>query len=148
MGRGSAAERIWRGSWPGPVDRGSDVGSRLRRLFLTDSGGLTTVGLAAILLALGVAGGAVGYYMWKGADLGGGMPQLESARKCYECGYVGTVKLQVGQFRPTCPKCGKDAFLAAYKCPKCGNLEVLNEERGLPPPTKCSRCGGEIRHGG
>jgi hypothetical protein len=48
----------------------------------------------------------------------------------------------------TCPKCGKESVTPAIYCPKCGTPTVWNESRGLPGPTKCKKCGQEMRHGG
>jgi hypothetical protein len=119
----------------------------LRKLVVSEDGQTKPAGVAVVVLVLVFSSAALGYYLWK-SDLGGGIPQMESPNKCYSCGYMASRKLEVGISNTTCPKCGKETFLPAYKCKKCGNLEVLNEDRGLKPPTKCTKCGGEIRHGG
>ncbi len=120
----------------------------LRRFLQTEDGETRPVALAAVILVLVASASAMGYFFWK-ADLGGGMPQLESPAKCWECGYTTERKPQAGE--PTvlpCPRCGKEAFAPAFACPKCKTLVVLNEYRQMKPPTKCPKCGGEVRHGG
>jgi DNA-directed RNA polymerase subunit RPC12/RpoP len=77
----------------------------------------------------------------------GGEPQIASPYQCYDCGYVITMKVNPGVPIDTCPRCQKPTLRPAYKCAKCGTLVVLNEDRGLEPPTKCPKCGAEVRHG-
>ncbi|HOW17546.1 MAG TPA: hypothetical protein PLC79_00805 [Phycisphaerae bacterium] len=101
---------------------------------------LAVIGLAVSLVALAAA---AHYYVRTAGD----EPQLSSPYMCYECGYIETVKLKPGTSIETCPKCQRPTFRPAYKCEKCGTLAVLNEYRGLEPPTKCPKCGAEIKHG-
>lgn len=119
----------------------------LKNLVLTEDGRTKPAGVVAVVIVLVVSGAAMGYYVWNHAELGGGAPQVTSGHKCYSCGYISSVKLVVGEPTTTCPRCGKPTFRLAHKCRKCGTLEVLNEDRGLKPPTKCPKCGGEIRYG-
>ncbi len=119
----------------------------IRKLVLTDDGSTKPSGVAIAALVLVVSATALGYYVWK-ADWGGGVPQIEAPTQCWECGYTESRKAVVGE-PPVlhCPKCGKQAFAPAVACTKCRTLVVLNEYRGVKPPTKCPKCGGEVRHG-
>ncbi len=102
--------------------------------------GVRRVAVTAAIFSAVVLVFAISYYI----RTAGGEPQVVSPSKCYSCGYIGYQKLKVGESMPPCPKCGKATYCPAFKCPKCGNLEVLNEYRGLEGPTKCSKCGTEI----
>ncbi len=63
------------------------------------------------------------------------------------CSYEREETLQVGEILPIqCPKCGKKSVVPSFKC-KCGTSNVWNEDRGLKPPTKCTKCGKEYYHG-
>ncbi|HOW17548.1 MAG TPA: hypothetical protein PLC79_00815 [Phycisphaerae bacterium] len=121
----------------------------LRKLVLTEDGRTKPAGAIAVVLVLVVSCSALGYYIWKGGlDLGGGEPQLDSAAKCWTCGYECVRRPTPGE--PTvavCPKCGKQTLAPAFRCKKCKTLVVLNEYRGGTPPTKCPKCGTEVRHG-
>jgi predicted RNA-binding Zn-ribbon protein involved in translation (DUF1610 family) len=120
----------------------------LRKLVLTEDGRTKPAAFVAVVLVLVVSCSALGYYIWKGGvDLGGGEPQIDSPHKCCSCGHIGSVKLEIGQPAPVCPKCGKATYYPAFRCKNCGALEVLNEYRGLKPPTKCPKCGREMRYG-
>lgn len=86
------------------------------------------------------------YHAWAGVD-----SQLEANLLCITegCGYADSRQLEVGELFPAeCPKCGKKSVFYALKCPKCGKPHVMNEVLGKPGPTKCSKCGTEVRHGG
>lgn len=82
------------------------------------------------------------------------------------CGWTGTASVEPkpGEpYPPVCPKCGKNSVLPLATCKKCGHKQHLNEEvraqrdaegkfviagaDKLPESTKCSQCGGPIRHG-
>lgn len=101
---------------------------------------LAVIGFAVSLVALAVA---AHYYV----RTAGGEPQISSPYMCYECGHMVTVKLKPGTPVETCPKCLRPTLRPAYKCEQCGTMAVLNEYKGLEPPTKCPKCGAEIRHG-
>ncbi|MGB9624519.1 MAG: hypothetical protein ACPMAQ_06605 [Phycisphaerae bacterium] len=121
----------------------------LRKLVLTEDGRTKPVGAIAVVLVLVASCSALGYYFWKGGvDLGGGMPQIKHAIVCWNCGYTRFERLQPGSGTlGPCPKCKKDTLGLGYPCPQCGTPVVLNEARGLKPPTKCPKCGREFRHG-
>jgi len=64
------------------------------------------------------------------------------------CDYQREESLQVGETLPLkCPKCGKMSVVPSFTCPNCGTPNVWNEDRGLKPPTKCTKCGKENYHG-
>ncbi len=98
------------------------------------------VGLAILLC---------GYYVyakWNGSD-----QAVETNLKCSTsgCAYISERPLQVGEKIPLqCPKCDQRAVYPALPCPKCGTPNVLNQYLGKKPPTKCSKCGTELRYGG
>lgn len=98
-----------------------------------------------IALAIGIGAYFV-YANWTSAD-----EPVAIARMCVTqgCGYTSTQDLQLGETFPgKCPSCGKDSVYIALRCPKCKTANVLNEDRGIKGPTKCSRCGTELRYGG
>jgi hypothetical protein len=98
-----------------------------------------------IIAAAVIAGVYFTYAAWTKGDR-----PLEAALMCSTpgCGHLRVDALQVGEMLPAkCPKCGKDSLLPAFYCPKCKTVNIWNENRGLPPPTKCSKCGQEVRHG-
>jgi hypothetical protein len=64
------------------------------------------------------------------------------------CSYMRSESLSVGDTVPMeCPKCNKKSVVPAFKCRRCGTLNIYNEYRGLKPPTKCTKCGKEAYHG-
>jgi hypothetical protein len=94
---------------------------------------------AAVLAIIGV--------VWKVGGAGA-EPQVRAAMKCWSCGRTEHRPLRVGEMIPgTCAGCGRKTFAPAYPCPKCKSLVVLNEYRDGKPPTRCERCGREVRHG-
>lgn len=122
----------------------------LRNLVLTEDGRTKPAAAVVVVVVLVLSCSALGYYVWQGGgvDLGGGEPQISAPFKCYSCGYTMYAKVKLGVPMDICPKCKKSTLCPAKICPKCGSIEILNENRGLKPPTKCSKCGAEIRHGG
>lgn len=78
----------------------------------------------------------------------GGDPQIRQTLACWSCGHVWHEKMKAsdGKVGP-CPNCGKATVGLGYPCPNCKTPMVLNETRGLPPPTKCPKCSREVRHG-
>lgn len=64
------------------------------------------------------------------------------------CSFTRAEKLQVGETLPLeCPKCGNKSVVPSFACKACGTPNVWNEDRGLKPPTKCTKCGKEHYHG-
>jgi hypothetical protein len=112
-------------------------------VFTDDSGGVrpwvTYTAIAAVLLV----GGYFVYGAWTKNDRA-----LEARLMCYSCEYTSSKELKVGEVYPQpCPKCEKQTFVPALNCSKCGAPNVWNEDRGAKPPTKCRKCGVELRHG-
>jgi uncharacterized OB-fold protein len=117
----------------------------LKQCIAKEEGGVPPWVKHAIIAIAVIAGGYFIYAAWRSSDR-----QLEATLMCSTqgCGYLRTEALQVGEMLPArCPKCGKDSLLPAFNCPKCKTVNIWNENRGLPPPTKCSKCGQEVRHG-
>lgn len=100
-----------------------------------------------ILHALGVmvvmVAGYVAYSVWAGPG------ELKATLMCATpgCAHIRAEALAVGEMLPAaCPKCGQASLLPAFHCPHCRSVNIWNENRGLPPPTRCARCGREVRH--
>lgn len=65
-----------------------------------------------------------------------------------DCGFSEVRVLELQEVLPArCPNCGKDSVYCARKCPKCGAAFIMNEDRGLPGPTKCPKCSTPTEHG-
>jgi len=99
---------------------------------------------AAVLAGLGIVAVAI-WVIWSRASTTQPVVMM-----CMTpgCGYQRQRALQVGETFPlVCPRCGKKSVAPAFRCPKCGTPNVWNEDRGLKPPTRCTKCGEEIRHG-
>jgi hypothetical protein len=97
------------------------------------------IGLAVVLGAYWV------YASWTGPGKGMTVTML-----CYtqDCGYSRDRALELGEILPAkCPRCGNLSVVSAFSCPGCGAPNVWNEDRGLAPPTKCTKCGREVRYG-
>ena len=63
------------------------------------------------------------------------------------CGYKTARSMKFKEPLPAkCPKCDKNSLVPAFKCKKCGEPLILNQDRGLEPPTICPNC-GESRYG-
>ncbi len=98
-----------------------------------------------VLILVGILA-VLGYFFYRG----GGEPQIDSPVKCWSCEFTEFRKARIGEATVgKCPKCGKETLAPAWRCPnpECGELVVSNEYRNLPPPTKCPKCGTEVRHG-
>ncbi len=112
-------------------------------VFTDDDGGVKPWVTYAII---GIAIFAGGYFVY-GAWRKSGSPTNVNLM-CYSCEYVSDRELTIGETFPAkCPKCDKDTFVPAFRCPQCQTPNVWNEDRGLKPPTKCRKCGAESRHG-
>jgi hypothetical protein len=101
--------------------------------------------IGLFVLAIG-AGGYYVYARWQGAEKMVGVRMM-----CVTpgCGYVRERQLEVGESIPgTCPQCGKASVYTSLRCRKCETPNVLNEDRGLKGPTRCTKCGTELRYGG
>jgi len=97
------------------------------------------MGLSAILVSYFV------YSAWAGVE-----GQLDSSFLCAteNCGYADSRKLEIGEsFPAACPKCNKQSVYPAHRCPQCGKPHVHHALLGKPGPTKCTKCGTEIRRG-
>ncbi len=100
------------------------------------------IALAAVALLL--IGMGVMAYAYRGD---GAAPQLATAMQCLQCGKTHFVHLEAGMPMPTCSRCERGQLAPACTCPHCRHLLVLNEYRGLTPPTICPNCRREVRHG-
>lgn len=111
-------------------------------IFTNEGGGVKPWVVWGILALAIVTGSYFIYGAWNGSN------ELKATLMCSECGNIRTEALAVGEMLPaTCSKCGKNAMLPAFHCPSCKTVNIWNENRGLPPPTKCRKCGQEVRHG-
>ena len=117
----------------------------LKQRFAKEEGGVPPwVPYAVIALAV-MTGGYFIYAAWTKGDR-----PLASTLMCLDakCGATQERVMEVGEEWPqVCPKCGKKTLIPAVLCRKCKAPLILNENRGLPPPTKCPKCGQENRHG-
>jgi len=98
-----------------------------------------------IICAVVAVAGYMVYTAWAGS--GSSRPV---AMMCMtpDCGYTRSERLQVGETFPApCPRCGKNSLVPAFVCKECGTVNVWNEDRGLSPPTRCTKCGREVYHG-
>jgi len=121
--------------------------SRFRLNGAPDNGQPQRIGGVAAPIVLTITAVALGYAVWK-AGGSATEPQIRAGMKCWHCGRTERRPLREGEFIPgTCSRCGRNTFVPAYSCPNCGNLVVLNEYRDGKPPTRCERCGREVRHG-
>lgn len=116
----------------------------IRRLGLPGSGDARSIATCA---ALGLAAAVVGIFAYR-AFTGGGTPDVALMCMTPGCGTLRERPLELGESLPArCPACDKSSLVPAFTCPQCGTPNIWNEDRGLPPPTKCSKCGKEVRHG-
>ncbi|MEP0844630.1 MAG: hypothetical protein HRF43_18170 [Phycisphaerae bacterium] len=97
--------------------------------------------LLVVLVLAGLAGACAAWAWWGTGD-------LKSTLMCSAgCGYIRAGTLSAGDMLPaTCPRCGRNSLVPAFHCPKCRSVNVWNESRGLPPPTRCGKCGQEVWH--
>jgi len=117
----------------------------LNDLFMQDDGRpRQTVAWGGGLLVMAVAG-YLAYAAWANSD---GPQDVTLMCTTPGCAYQRERPLHLGEALPlTCPKCGKRSVAPAFRCPKCGTPNLWNEDRGMAPPTKCTTCGHEVRHG-
>lgn len=110
---------------------------------MDDNGGVkpwvtyTIIGLAVFL------GGYFVYAKWTGFDKPHAVSMMCTTQGC---GYQSTERLSVDSSLH-CPKCDKDSLVVAHLCPQCKTPVILNESIGKRGPTKCPKCGGEVRYG-
>ncbi len=126
----------------GPLMRST----RMPRNLLTNEDGGVKPGVKYAGIGLLVV--ILGY--WAFTTWTGGDRALTATLMCYTqgCGYTTARELEIGEVLPaTCPKCGNKSVVSAFKCPGCGTPNVWNEDRGLAPPTRCTKCGREVRYG-
>jgi hypothetical protein len=117
----------------------------LKDLFASKEGGVKPWVTYAILAIAVIVGGYFLYNAWAGTDR-----PLPAVWLCANpnCGYTERRVIEPGAESPQeCPKCHQKTLWIAFRCHKCGNPLIWNENRGLPPPTKCPKCGEENRHG-
>ena len=116
-----------------------------KKLFASDGGNLKS-GVAYAILAIAVAcGGYFVYATWTSGDR-----PLVSTVMCANasCKHVDQRAQEVGEDWPQkCPKCVQQTLFVAFNCRKCAAPNIWNENRGLRPPTRCTQCGQENRHG-
>ncbi len=117
----------------------------LKNMFTYDDGGVKPwVKYAALVIAVG-AGGYFVYTGWSSEDA-----SQEVTMMCLTegCDYKTSRPLEFGEVLPAkCPKCGKNSLVPAFTCKGCGKPLILNEDRGLKPPTICPYCGKEVWYG-
>jgi predicted RNA-binding Zn-ribbon protein involved in translation (DUF1610 family) len=90
------------------------------------------------------------YLSWSGWTKQGIAKPVNTVLKCAttQCAYMETRPLRDGETLPSkCPKCGAQSVFLSMRCPKCGTQNILNEVRGLPGPSTCSKCGTELHYG-
>ncbi|HSW45961.1 MAG TPA: hypothetical protein VLM89_10360 [Phycisphaerae bacterium] len=115
----------------------------LKRWFLDDDGMVRppaaygTIALAVLLLGL------FAYRAWTKGE-----HPTTGTWICMDCAKLADVTPKIGGDLPAkCPHCDKVSLVPAYACSKCKTPQVLNEYRGLKPPTKCTKCGAEVWYG-
>ncbi|NLX22905.1 MAG: hypothetical protein GXY55_14730 [Phycisphaerae bacterium] len=117
----------------------------LKNLVVNDDGSVKPAFTYTILVVSVLVAGFLAYRIWTAGDA-----VNERTMMCITpgCDYTRDRALQLGETLPAlCPKCGKKSVVATFKCPHCGQPNVWNEDRGLKPPTKCTKCGKERWHG-
>jgi hypothetical protein len=118
----------------------------LKKIFYNDEERFRpAIGYSLAIVAVCVAG----YLLY--ANRSGTVRPVEASLKCATpgCSYTDSRKLEYGEAIPSaCPKCGKNSVYPAQACPKCGTPNVLNSYLKIKGPTKCSKCGAELRYGG
>lgn len=110
------------------------------------SGGPRRIAVLVVsLLAIGVTG----YMVWDAmAKQDTQLVKAELMCSIPECGFSEVRPLKLGETLPAqCPKCGKQSMYTSMACPNCKTPNVLLQDQGLPGPTKCSRCGTELKYG-
>ncbi len=117
----------------------------VKHLVMDDDG---TVRPAVTYAVIGLVVVVGGWFAWRAFTSDSG--PLERGLKCTDdsCGYAVKRELKVGESIPAnCPQCGKPTLVPTRPCPNCGTPVILNDYRGLAPPTKCPKCGQEVWHG-
>ncbi|MBI4580724.1 MAG: hypothetical protein HY718_13540 [Planctomycetes bacterium] len=126
-------------SGPGSVDPGAADG-------VPAAPRKTPWGAVGLIVLLGV--GVTAVLAWRGLDKRD--ERIKSVYLCTNaaCGYSESRVPAVGEGLPfACPKCGQKTMYASFACPNCGTKNVLNQDRGLPGPSKCSKCDTELHYG-
>lgn len=115
------------------------------RLFSNSDGSVKPWVAYTLIAVVMIGAGYLIYRAWQGNDR-----PLPAVWLCADlkCGYTEERVIEPGAESPQkCPKCGQNTLWIAFRCRKCGNPLIWNENRGLKPPTKCPKCGQENRHG-
>jgi len=107
-------------------------------LFTSDDGSVrpwVTYGATGLVILVVVY---IAYAAWMSS---GASQEITMMCMTEGCGYKTSRPLKLGERLPAkCPRCGKNSLVPAFKCRKCGEPLILNQDRGLPPPTICPNC--------
>lgn len=117
----------------------------IKSWFLDENGALRSY-VAWVLGVLAVGALAYGAYAYWSRD--SRVNKVSMMCMTAGCTYTREESLQEGETLPSlCPKCNQKSVVPSFKCTVCGTNNVWNEDRGLKPPTKCTKCGKEYYHG-
>jgi len=115
------------------------------KFFMNEDGTVKPSAFYGLIAILILVGAYFAYRAWRSGD-----QPLSVTMACWSerCGYARTNPPELGEVIPAiCPKCGKQTLAPAYRCAKCGTINVWNTYRNLNVPDKCSKCGQEARRG-
>jgi hypothetical protein len=112
---------------------------------------------AIIIVVCLIAAGAVVFTTRSSGNSLGVPASVQIWVKCMHCGDTHQMSLknfwkQQAARMPTvphgmppsrliCPKCGQDALMEAFKCPKCGEISPKGGLAGVSRDDRCPKCG-------